>query len=209
MGIPDVKRELRTRMARVRAAIPEASRVGQSESASLLAEAEVLAPLRADKEDGRLTVFVYLAFRDEPATLPLIRSCWSRGDRILVPRITGPESFALHELDGEEGVAAGSWGIPEPAEHLPQWEPDQYARIDLVIVPGLAYDLAGGRIGFGGGYYDRFMEQLGRQRREARKPMPLLAALAFREQIISGIPMEEHDFRLNLLFTSAGVIRTQ
>ncbi|MNH87122.1 5-formyltetrahydrofolate cyclo-ligase family protein [compost metagenome] len=206
MGIPDVKRELRSRMTKIRAAIPEASRMEQSESASRLAEAEVLAPLRAGKREGRLTVFAYLSFRDEPNTLPLIRSCWSQGDRILVPRITGPETFTLHELAGEEDVTAGTWGIPEPAEHLPQWEPDHYADIDLVIVPGLAYDLTGGRIGFGGGYYDRFMEQLNRQCSGMRKP--LLAALVFREQLISDIPMEEHDFRLNLLFTAAGVVRT-
>ncbi|WP_433945674.1 5-formyltetrahydrofolate cyclo-ligase [Paenibacillus sp. SN-8-1] len=207
MGIPDVKRELRSQMARIRAAIPAASRMEQSESASRLAEAEVLAPLRAGKREGRLTLFAYLSFRDEPATLPLIRSCWSHGDRILVPRITGPENFTLHELAGEEDLAAGTWGIPEPAAHLPEWETDQYADIDLVVVPGLAYDLTGGRIGFGGGYYDRFMEQLGGQCREAGQPMPLLAALVLREQIVTDIPMEEHDFRLNLLFTAAGVVR--
>ncbi|RUT30623.1 5-formyltetrahydrofolate cyclo-ligase [Paenibacillus zeisoli] len=206
MGIPDAKRELRSQMTSIRAAIPEASRVEQSESASRLAEADILAPLRAAKSEGRLTVFAYLSFRDEPATLPLIRSCWSQGDRVLVPRITGPETFTLHELPGEEDVTIGPWGIPEPAEHLPEWISEQYADIDLVIVPGLAYDPAGGRIGFGGGYYDRFMEQLKRQCSGTR--MPLLAALVLREQLISSIPMEEHDFRLDLLFTAAGVVNT-
>lgn len=192
-------------MRSIRAAVPEASRVEQSESASRLAEAEVLAPLRAAKTDGRLTVFAYLSFRDEPSTLPLIRSCWSQGDRVLVPRITGPGTLTLYELAREEDITAGTWGIPEPAEYLPEWSPIQYADIDLVMVPGLAYDPAGGRIGFGGGYYDRFMEQLKRQCR--RTSMPLLAALALREQIINDIPMEKHDFRLNLLFTAAGIVR--
>lgn len=201
----EVKRELRSRMAAVRAAVPEASRILQAEAASLLAEEQVLRPLRASKSGGRLNVFSYVSFRDEPPTLPLIRNCWSKGDRVLVPRITGPTSLELYESTDEGDWKPGTWGIPEPAEHLAWWASKQYKDIDLVIVPGLAYDLRGGRIGFGGGYYDRFLAQLGKP--GAGTSRPLIGALVLQEQLISDIPMEEHDFRLDVLFTSSGVIR--
>ncbi|WP_068615197.1 5-formyltetrahydrofolate cyclo-ligase [Paenibacillus tuaregi] len=205
MDIPELKRELRERMLRIREAVPEISRTKQAESASLLAEEQLLSRLRADKPGGRLVVFSYLSFRDEPSTLPLIRSCWHHGDRVLIPRITGKSSMSLHEIKSERDYSPGSWGIPEPEDHLPVWPVEQYQEIDLVLVPGLAYDRKGGRIGFGAGYYDRFMEQLTRQLQGVRKPV--LAALALQEQLVPEVPMEMHDFKLDLLFTADGVIR--
>lgn len=172
------------------------------------AEREVLRPLRARK-GSKLTVFSYLSFRDEPDTRPLLRNCVERGDVVLVPKVAGNDRISLHLLPAEQDLVSGTWGIPEPDSHIPEWPVSRYGEIDFVLVPGLAYDLQGGRIGFGAGYYDRFMAELRRAlEAQAKNGEPVLrAALAFKEQILSGlIPMEEHDFKLDLLFTESGTI---
>lgn len=199
------KKELRRRMTVIRSNVSAASRREQSIVASLLAENEVLSPLRKSR-GGRLNVFCYVSFRDEPETLHLIQTCLKRGDRVLVPKVISEErKLTLHEMNDVNDLIPGVWGIPEPGDHMPQWPTAHYAEIDIIIVPGLAYDRYGGRIGFGGGYYDRFMEQISSVKSTGL--IPIKASLTLEEQIIPGrIPMEEHDFRLDMLFTASGMI---
>lgn len=199
------KKELRHRMTVIRSNVSAASRREQSIAASLLAENEVLSPLRKSR-GGRLNVFCYVSFRDEPETLHLIQTSLERGDRVLVPKVISEErKLTLHEMNDVNDLIPGVWGIPEPGDHMPQWPTTRYAEIDIIIVPGLAYDRYGGRIGFGGGYYDCFMEQISSVKSTGL--VPIKASLTLEEQIIPGrIPMEEHDFRLDMLFTASGMI---
>lgn len=204
MDIPDLKHQLRRAMRERRSQIPEPLRQEQSLAASLLAEREVLGPLRHER-NRPLTVFIYASFRDEPDTSELMNNCWRQGDRVLVPKVIGAGRFELHELKEAGELLPGAWGIPEPAEHTGIWPENRWSEIDLVVVPGLAYDRAGGRIGFGGGFYDRFMDAL--QRSEGGGAGAIIGALAFQEQILTDcIPMEPHDFRVELLFTASGTI---
>lgn len=200
----EAKRELRQQMQLVRARIPEASRAEQSLAASRIAEREVLGPLRA-RRGGRLNLFSYVSFRDEPDTRPLLASCLAQGDRLLAPKIGAQRSLTLHELSGTADLVLGTWGIPEPAEHTAVWPPERYPEIDVIVVPGLAFDLNGGRIGFGAGYYDRLIDELARRSGGTRQVV--LGALALEELIrADAIPMEPHDFRIDLLFTAKGTI---
>lgn len=210
MDIKDEKKELRARMAGVRSAIPEHSRSTQSLAACRHLEQKLLSQLRTDR--GSLTIFSYLSFGDEPDTGPLVAKCLEMGDRVLVPKITGNGVMTLHSIRGTEDLAPGTWGILEPRPAAPLWPVDWYRAIDLVIVPGLAFDLLGGRIGFGGGYYDRFMAELtgtDQSGSEGTKETHSIikAAIAFREQLVStAIPLEDHDFKLDMLFTASGAI---
>jgi len=199
------KKELRRRMTVIRSNVSAASRREQSIAASLLAENEVLSPLRK-RRGGRLNVFCYVSFRDEPETLHLIQTCLKQGDRVLVPKVISEErKLTLHEMNDVNDLIPGVWSIAEPGDDMPQWPTSRYAEIDIIIVPGLAYDRYGGRIGFGGGYYDRFMEQISSI--QSTGLIPIKASLTLEEQIIPGrIPMEEHDFRLDMLFTASGMI---
>ena len=79
--------------------------------------------------------------------------------------------------------------IPEPAPHTAAVPPED---IDLLIVPGVAFTLQGDRMGYGGGYYDRFIPRCTRAR---------VLALAFQEQIYDELPTEEHDLRIPLIIT--------
>lgn len=203
MDIRNEKSEIRNKMANIRSRIPASERKQQSMAACRWAEQEVIDPLRVSR-GGRLTIFSYLSFRDEPITQDLLRRCLERGDRVLVPKIVSNEAMTLHEMGGEEDLIHSSWGIPEPADFTSIWPIDRYHEIDLVIVPGLAFDLQGGRIGFGAGYYDRFVEQLNTYSDHHRYTW--MASLAFKESIVSHIPMEDHDFRLDMLFTESGTL---
>ncbi|WP_334073635.1 MULTISPECIES: 5-formyltetrahydrofolate cyclo-ligase [Paenibacillus] len=209
MDIKERKKELRAHMAGVRSSIPEAVRQAEALAACLRAEQEVLGPLRARK-GAPLTVFSYLSFRDEPDTTPLLRNCRDRGDRILVPRVSGGGVMTLHRLNGAQDLIEGLWGIPEPNEKIPIWPVSRYGELDVILVPGLAFDRLGGRIGYGGGYYDRFMSVLGETSHAVMScgsRRVLKTALAYRELIVKEpLPMEEHDFRLDMLFTASGTI---
>lgn len=204
MEFADAKKELRQQMLKVRAQIPESARTEQSLAASRAAEREVLRPLRSLR-GGKLNLFCYVSFRDEPDTWPLLTSCLNQGDRLLAPKIGARRRLALHELSGMADLAPGTWGIPEPAEHTPVWPPERYPELDVIVVPGLAFDLQGGRIGFGAGYYDRLIDELARRSGGTRRVV--LGALALEELILrKAIPMEPHDVRLDLLFTAKGII---
>ena len=117
--------------------------------------------------------------------------------------------MTLHLVNGTRDLTEGTWGIPEPSERVPVWPVSRYGELDLVLVPGLAFDGFGGRIGYGGGYYDRFMSVLEGAYRAVpgESPRVVKAALTYRELIVEEpLPMEEHDFRLDMLFTASGII---
>ncbi|WP_322923167.1 5-formyltetrahydrofolate cyclo-ligase [Paenibacillus campi] len=205
MEHPMDKRRLRQQLQQRRRELEPEQRIQQS--AELCAVAmEFVDHLRTQTRTKPFTVFSYLAYRDEPDTLPLLEHCWKQGDRVLVPRIQRAQQgiFELYEISGIADVESGMYGIPEPKQHLPLYGVERWQEIDLVIVPGLGYDRAGGRIGYGGGYYDRFMAQL----TVSATACPLLAAPAFELQLLPHIPMEPHDFKVQFLFMPSGVIVT-
>ncbi len=199
------KRRLRRELQQRRRELAPNIRVQQSAELCAVA-AEYMKSLRQNVRHQPLTVFSYLAYRDEPDTWPLLASCWEQGDHVVVPRIHRQQQgiFELYEIHSIEDVEPGMYGIPEPKLDCPQYPSHRWHEIDLIIVPGLGYDCYGGRIGYGGGYYDRFMEQLAAN----GDNHPLLAAPAFEQQLVSRIPMEPHDFRVGLLFTPSGVLTT-
>lgn len=208
------KRALRDNMKMIRSQVPAASRDLQSKTASLLAESEWLAPLR--KAIGReLNICCYLSFGDEPDTRYLLESCKAQGDRLIVPRLVG-RTMKMYLLEKHHELVPGLWGIPEPPEDAEEWGSERYGEINAVIIPGLAFDRYGGRIGFGAGYYDRFVAKIRAQeaflvRSHGSGKLPAeLGAIALREQILEGqVPMEPHDFRVNRIFTLDGNIRIE
>lgn len=202
------KTALRLEMAAVRSSLGSESRLNQSEAACRRAEAEILAPARAGRrpegQPGNLTIFTYLSFRDELSTQNLIRNCLSAGDTVLVPKVSADRRLTLHALTGVTDIQpAGKWQIPEPVSS-PVWPVSRYPEIDVIVVPGLAYDKQGGRLGYGGGYYDRFAEELVRVCKSA--PKPLFCSLLFEEQLVEKVPAEPHDLQLDVLITASNVI---
>jgi 5-formyltetrahydrofolate cyclo-ligase len=115
------------------------------------------------------------------------------GRRLALPRIEG-DRLIHHEIRSTEELVPARFGLYEPPSSAPRIDP---AEIDLVVVPGLAFDRAGNRLGFGKGYYDRFLG-------EARAGK---VALLYAVQLLDEVPADEHDVPVDMLVTEKGAER--
>lgn len=194
------KSEWRRRMAAVRDALPPGERSDRSLRLCERVEREVLAPMRIRL--GRpLTVGVYAAFRSEADPLPLVRTCWLAGDTVAATRIEGGE-LAWRIVREPGDWQPGAWGIPEPDPARTAALPASQAP-DAVLVPGLAYHPAGGRLGYGGGYYDRLYAK---ERAAGRRNICWIGFALSPQVVTSKLPTESHDLRLDILVTDEKVI---
>jgi 5-formyltetrahydrofolate cyclo-ligase len=143
------------------------------------------------------SVFAYVSFRSEVETLDLIAHCLKEGVGVSVP-LTLPAEHRLlaHAItDMSRDLAPGYCSIPEPLPTLPLVDP---ASIEVVVVPGSVFDVHGGRLGYGGGYYDRFLH--------SAAPQALRIGLAFDLQVVEAVPLESHDQQLDYLVTETRTI---
>ncbi|MEC0128534.1 5-formyltetrahydrofolate cyclo-ligase [Paenibacillus pabuli] len=168
--------------------------------------------LRRDKwklENKHLVLFSYLSYGSEALTAFLFEEGWKHGDLMLAPKVlANPARMELRQVMGERDIEPGIWGIPEPKDSCEVLQPDSWPDIDLVVVPGLGYDLHGGRIGYGGGYYDRFAETLAAKCAMTGR-RPLMASFVLPGQLQEEIPMDPRDLRLDLLITTEGIVHIE
>lgn len=152
---------------------------------------------RPEYRDAR-TVMTYVGVGSEVATVPLIEAMLASGRRVVVPWCQ-PDDLRLFELRSLGELEAAPYGLLEPGPALraePGREPE-VAALDLVVVPGVAFDRRGGRLGHGKGYYDRL---LGR-----RSPGTPAIALAFQCQMVEAVPMTERDVPVDIILTESGL----
>ncbi len=145
-----------------------------------------------------VNVMAYVAFRNEVETMPIIRHCLSEDKRVIVP-VSMPKTreLLLSELkDPERELIPGTFDVPEPApEYI---RPFPAEDLDLILVPGVAFDEKGFRLGYGAGYYDRFFERLPRR-------VPSIG-LAFEIQIIDRVPADPTDQPVDFVLTEKRLI---
>lgn len=152
------------------------------------------------------TVMAYMSFRNEVSTEQLIVQCLRSGKKVVVPRVekSTPDasggvvkSLGVYELkEAGKHMTAGYMGIAEPdASVLRRVDP---LEIDLVAVPGVAFDRSRNRIGYGGGYYDRFLRTL--------RPDCLKAGVAFELQLFDSLPAAEYDLPVDIIVTEERII---
>ncbi|WP_406677004.1 5-formyltetrahydrofolate cyclo-ligase [Moorella sp. ACPs] len=145
------------------------------------------------------TIMSYVSFGSEVATPALIKAALAGGKRVAVPLCVrdGRRLIASEVLAFPDDLQPGTWGILEPRpESLRPLDPK---LIDLVIVPGVAFDRAGNRLGYGAGYYDRFLATL--------RPETRTIALAFAEQIVPDVYPEAHDRPVDMVITDTEIIQ--
>lgn len=143
-------------------------------------------------------VLLYASFGDEVATWEGLRRALAFKKEVYLPRTHLKErALSLHLLQGFTFLFPGPYGILEPPERAPQIAPHE---LDLIVCPGVAFDLSGGRLGYGGGYYDRLL---------AKAPGVRRVALAFECQIFEKLPLEAHDICLEALITEQGLYETR
>ena len=125
------------------------------------------------------TIYGYLPYNQEVRTVPMLEQALKDGKRVAVPKVYGDEMKFLY-LDDLSQVEKGYAGIPEPIADGPVADDDTA----LVLMPGLAFDPAGHRIGYGGGFYDKFL---------AAEPNHPTLALCYEFQMLPELHTEEHD----------------
>ncbi|MBC7344676.1 MAG: 5-formyltetrahydrofolate cyclo-ligase [Clostridia bacterium] len=144
-------------------------------------------------------VMAYVSFRQEVDTSFIITRALAGGKKVVVP-VTDRRAKDLvpsEIYDYPSELAPGTFGIMEPRPEVRR--PVDPAEIDLVLVPGIAFDRRGNRLGYGGGFYDRFLRKL--------RPGVAKAALAYSFQVVEKIDAEPHDLPLDLIITELEVIR--
>jgi len=141
------------------------------------------------------TIFIYVDFRSEVETRFLISELLRRGKRVVVPVTLVKEKKLLpvQVRDLEKDLVPGYCTIPEPRVEIRQSRMIAASEIETIIVPGSVFDERGGRLGYGGGYYDRFMAY---EAPEARR-----IGLAFDLQVVGRLPLQPHDQVLDLVVT--------
>lgn len=153
----------------------------QRDRDSALLRAE-LAPLL--KGTPPLTVGIYIPMPHEVDLLPLLQEYPQH--HYAVPRCSAGRQLCFHRItNAQTDTEPGIHGIPAPKQDLPVITPQEF---DLLIVPGVAFTRQGDRLGYGGGYYDRYLPQCQHAQ---------IIALAFARQILPHIPTETHDLRIN------------
>lgn len=132
------------------------------------------------------TVYGYLPFNQEVDLHPLLQQALDDGKQVALPKCIGSQmKFIL--LSDLSQVQPSAFGAPEPAAT----EPEACDSTALVIVPGLVFDRQGHRIGYGGGYYDRFL---------AQEPHHPTIALCYNFQLTDHLPAEPHDIPVDMVF---------
>ncbi len=141
-------------------------------------------------------IFCFVSRAAEVDTRPIVRDALSRAKTIAVPRCAENGVMHAHIIsDPETDLSPGMYGIPEPSPESPILEP---AALDLVLVPCCSCSHDGKRLGFGGGFYDRYLENTG----------AVTIALCREKLISDGIPTEPFDRKMDIVLTEAGVFRT-
>ena len=141
-------------------------------------------------------VHTYVSSKEnEVDTRALIGACLKQGKRVAVPVVMpGTRTLAHALIDGLDQLVVGPWGLAQPDPAAATWLPAE-ARIDLVVVPGLAFDRRGHRIGWGGGYYDRFLAQV----------QAVKIGLCHDELVLDCIPGEPHDVPVDMVVAETAI----
>ncbi|MBE7030373.1 MAG: 5-formyltetrahydrofolate cyclo-ligase [Ruminococcaceae bacterium] len=148
-------------------------------------------PILEDKQ----SVMVYLSFQNEVDTFALLDWLWEQKKNVAVP-VCDTKAFEIFPsvLNSSRELVHNKYGILEPDIIC---TPD--FCYDAVVIPGIAFDLSGNRIGFGKGYYDKFLS--------TQKNNPLKIGLCHDFQLLSDIPSEPHDFCMDYIITERRTVR--
>ncbi len=146
--------------------------------------------------DSHTTYFIYNSFSSEVETGDIIKKLFKVGKKILIPKCNTDElTMKAVVYNPLEKVTANIYGIAENESTV-----DFREEIDIIVLPGIAFDTTGTRIGFGKGYYDRFINTL--------TNAPVLVGLCFEEQLCDDkLPFDEHDAKVDYIITDKQIVQ--
>lgn len=185
-----LKKELRKQILQSRRDIPADER---EEKSKQIAEHILQSSLY---QEARF-VFSFIPFGDEVNIRPVLEHAVQTGKKLAIPKtVSSSRELVLYQFETWEQLIPGVFGIMEP-------DPGRSTvvnpiDIDLILMPGVAFDRHGGRLGYGGGFYDRFLAGLPQS--------PPLIAPCFTEQVIERVPTEDHDIQVDMLITDQEIM---
>lgn len=183
------KAELRAQILARRSARPADQR---SAAGKLIRDAVLGAP----QVQMAGTIAAYYSVGTEPDTRGLVYALWKRGSYVLLPVLRPDGDLDWASFEGPDSLVPGPRGLRQPGE--PPRGVDAVARADAVLVPALAVDAAGRRLGRGGGSYDRALARVG--------PLVPLIALVYDDELVEHVPVEDHDVPVRATVTpGAGI----
>ena len=139
------------------------------------------------------TVMAYVAVRGELSLAAVLEDVLSSGRTLALPLCVGPGVMQARAVSALSQLRPGRYGIPGPGANCPRIDP---ADIDLMLVPGVAFDARGGRVGQGGGYYDRFLPGM----------RALLVGVCPDCALLCDVPVRGHDVRMNAVITPSATL---
>ena len=157
--------------------------------------------LNSDYYKKAKNIFIYISYGSEIDTKEIINYALGDGKTLFVPR-TEFETKLMDavKITSLNNMTEDRYGILEPSKEEPYIQPDQ---LDLIVVPGVAFDKEGGRTGYGAGYYDRYFKKISKERAGKIKKV----ALAYDFQVIDNVPIDEQDVRIDCVITEKKIIR--
>ena len=151
--------------------------------------------LKSDLYRDAACIFCYVSTSDEIGTAAILEQALTDGKTLCVPLCGRAGEMSARRILSLDELQSGAYGIPEPSSGAPEIPPDE---ISLVIVPALSCDRNGYRLGYGGGYYDRFLSRTN----------AVCAALCASQRMSATLPHEAFDRRCHYIITEREVLRT-
>lgn len=191
----DEKTNLRQRFKRDRITLTETERkVAESQMCDFVT-ALCRDRLRSESGTGERIVAMYAPIRGEADVTPVCHLLLQQGWQLAFPRVWNRSQMSFHTVDNLDRLLPGAFGILEPPLDSPIVQAKQ---IDMALIPGLAFTPEGVRLGYGGGFYDRFLPGLSKT--------SVVVGIAFAKQIVPELPEDAHDMRVEFVVTEQGVI---
>ena len=191
-GLREEKETLRANVIAARDAMPVQAR--QRAAETIMQRIYAL-----DAYRGARSIAMYMSFGTELDTHGFFDRALSDGKEIALPRIDkAAKCIRLHRVRGHRDLVDGVWGIREPHADAPTVD---LAEIDMMLMPGVAFDLCGRRLGYGAGYYDKLLAPL------TSKISPLRVAAALDCQVVKSVPAGPDDQPFHILVTERQLLR--
>ena len=197
----EMKKVLRDRMRKELALIPLETIREQS-----IHVCRIITEMQCIKEAKSVSVYLNMP-HSEIDTSHIIPTLFQQGKRVFIPRCNGNimQMVRMQDMNEIIELPRKKWNIPEPPldkHYEVAYEPEE---LDVILMPGLAFDRGGWRLGHGKGYYDKYLSQI----KENRFKKPVTVALALNQQIIaSAVPRDEYDQRPDIIVSSESVINS-
>ncbi|WP_123670161.1 5-formyltetrahydrofolate cyclo-ligase [Actinocorallia herbida] len=186
----DVKPSLRTHIRHARSVIPS---LEQDQASSAIRDVLLTVP----ELEMASSIAAYVSVGNEPGTRSLLFALWKRGSYVLLPVVRPDGELDWASYEGPDSLREGPYGLLEPTE--PVRGVDAIKATDVVLVPALAVDRHGRRLGRGGGFYDRALARVG--------PAILTVGVVYDAEFLEEVPAEPHDVPVRAVATPSGFHR--